>query len=30
LDVDSELLDPVTYLGHAGDLVDAYLQGRRQ
>jgi 3-carboxy-cis,cis-muconate cycloisomerase len=30
LDVDPELLDPVTYLGHAGDLVDAYLQGRRQ
>jgi 3-carboxy-cis,cis-muconate cycloisomerase len=28
LDVDPELLDPATYLGHAGDLVDAYLRGR--
>jgi 3-carboxy-cis,cis-muconate cycloisomerase len=30
LDVDPELLDPVTYLGHAGDLVDAYLRGRQR
>jgi 3-carboxy-cis,cis-muconate cycloisomerase len=30
LDVDAELLDPATYLGHAGDLVDAYLRGRQQ
>jgi len=30
LDVDPELLDPGTYLGHAGDLVDAYLRGRQQ
>jgi 3-carboxy-cis,cis-muconate cycloisomerase len=28
LDIDPALLDPVTYLGHAGDLVDAYLRGR--
>ncbi len=25
----AELLDPSTYLGHAADLVDTYLQGRR-
>jgi len=30
LDVDPELLDPVTYLGHASDLVDAYLRGRQR
>ena len=30
LGVDPELLDPVTYLGHAGDLVDAYLRGRQR
>jgi 3-carboxy-cis,cis-muconate cycloisomerase len=28
LDVDPQLLDPATYLGHAGDLVDAYLRSR--
>jgi 3-carboxy-cis,cis-muconate cycloisomerase len=28
LDIDPGVFDPVTYLGHAGDLVDAYLRGR--
>jgi 3-carboxy-cis,cis-muconate cycloisomerase len=30
LDIDRGVFDPVTYLGHAGDLVDAYLRGRKQ
>jgi 3-carboxy-cis,cis-muconate cycloisomerase len=28
LDVDPQLLDPVTYLGEAGELVDTYLRRR--
>jgi 3-carboxy-cis,cis-muconate cycloisomerase len=28
LDIDPDLLDQLTYLGHAGDIVDAYLRSR--